>query len=164
MSYTPPPPPPDEGGNGETPGPPPESTPPGYGAPPPPPPGYGSQPPPPPGYGGPGYGGPAYGGGPGYGGPPRNSSKAVGSLVVGLVSLPLGFCCAFIGLVGLAAVFMGRSAQEEIRNSNGALTGEGMAKAGFVLGIIGSAIGVIMTIINIGLIMNGDTTFNFNSN
>jgi hypothetical protein len=114
---------------------------------------YTPPPPPPPGYGVPQYGGQ-------YGGPPRNSSKAVGALVVGVVSLPLGLCCAFFGLVGLAAVFMGRSAQQEIRNSGGTLTGEGMAKAGFVLGIIGSAIGVIMTAINIALIVTGNTTLN----
>ena len=157
MSYTPPPPPPEEGGTGDTAGNPPGVTPPGYGAPPPP--GYGTPPPPPPGYGGPGYGGP---GGPYGGPPPRNSSKAVGALVVGIVSLPLGFCCSFIGLVGLAAVFMGRSAQTEIRNSGGTLTGEGMAKAGFVLGIIGCVLGVIMTIVNIALFINGDgANFNF---
>ena len=154
MSYTPPPPPPDEGGAGDPSGTPPGATPPGYGAPPP---GYGTPPPPPPGYGGPAYGGPAYGGPAGpYGGPPRNSSKAVAALVVGIVSLPLGFCCSFVGLVGLVAIFMGRSAQTEIRNSGGALTGEGMAKAGFALGIVGCVLAVIMTIVSIALVVSGN--------
>lgn len=161
MSYTPPPPP--EGGSEETPG----------STPPPPPPGYGAAPPPPPsygsgdtgyggGYGGPGQPAPGYGG-PAYAGPPRNSSKAVAALVIGIVSPVLGFCCAIIGLVGIVAVVLGRSAQKEIALSMGALTGEGMAKAGVVLGIIGSVIGVLMTILNVFLLLNGDSTFDFNT-
>jgi hypothetical protein len=112
-------------------------------------------PPPPPDQGGQ----PGYGGGPV--GPPQQSSKAVGALVIGIVSPILGFCCAFIGLVGIVAVVMGKSAQREILASGGALTGEGMAKAGVVLGIIGSAIGALMTVLNIILLMNGDSTFDF---
>lgn len=161
MSYTPPPPNGEHPDNGDP-------TPPGYGAPPPPPPGYGAPPPPPPGYGGGGgYGGPGYGGtgygGPSAGGPARNSSKAVAALVVGIVSVLLGFCCAFIGLVGIVAIVLGRSAQKEIALSGGALTGEGMAKAGVILGIIGSVVGVAMTILNLILLMNGDGTFDFNT-
>lgn len=145
MSYTPPPPPPDEDGPGDGS----QATPPGYGAPPPP--GYGT-PPPPPGYGettGPGYG------------PPKNSTKAVWALVIGIISPVLGFCCAIFGLVGIVAVVLGRQAQREIAASGGTLTGEGMAKAGFVLGIIGSIIGVGMTILNILVLTLGDGSFNF---
>lgn len=151
MSYTPPPPPPEEGGTGETP----QGTPPEYGAPPP---GYGAPPPPPP----PGYGGPGYGGPP-MGGPPQNSSKAVAALVVGIVSPILGLCCAIIGLVGIVAVVLGRNAQKEIAASNGRLTGEGMAKAGVILGIIGSSLGLLMTILNVVLLVLGDGTIDFNT-
>jgi hypothetical protein len=125
--------------------------------PPPPPPdqgGPGVPPPPPPGGGEPGYGG-------GPAGPPQQSSKAVGALVIGVVSPVLGLCCAFIGLVGIAAVVLGKSAQREILASNGRLTGLGMAKAGVVLGIIGAAIGVLMTVLNIILLVNGSTTFDY---
>ncbi|MGZ5416838.1 MAG: DUF4190 domain-containing protein [Nocardioides sp.] len=152
MSYTPPPPPPEQGGSGEPSDTPSGATPPGAT-----PPGYGAPPPPPPGYGAPGYGGPS------YGGAPRNSSKAVASLVVGIISPILGFCCAVIGLVGIVAIVLGRSAQKEIAASNGTLTGEGMAKAGVILGIIGTVIGVAMTVLNIVLLMSGETTFNFNT-
>lgn len=144
MSYTPPPPPPEEGGTGETPG----ATPPGYGAPP---------PPPPPGYGGPGYGGPP------MGGPPQNSTKAVAALVVGIISPVLGLCCAILGLVGIVAVVLGRSAQKEIAASNGGLTGAGMAKAGVILGISGISLGLVMTIVNIALLVAGDGTIDFNT-
>jgi hypothetical protein len=79
------------------------------------------------------------------------------------VSPVLGLCCAIFGLVGIAAIFLGRSAQQEIRQSNGALTGEGMAKAGLILGIVGCVVGVLMTIVNIVLITTGSTTFDFNT-
>lgn len=143
MSYTPPP-PPEQGGPDPMPG----ATPPGYGAPP---------PPAPPGYGGPGYGGP------GYGGPPQNSSKAVAALVVGIISPVLGLCCAIIGLVGIVAVVLGRNAQKEIAASEGRLIGEGMAKAGVILGIIGITLGLLMTILNVVLLVLGDGTINFNT-
>lgn len=160
MSQTPPP-PPGEDGPDEQPGTPEhgEATPPGYGAPPP----ADSAPPPPPGYGAPPP--PGYGGGPGYGppagGPQKANSKAVGSLVVGVISPILGFCCAFIGLVGIVAVVLGRQAQREIVASNGTQTGSGMAKAGVILGIIGAAIGVLMTILNIVVLATGGGSFDF---
>lgn len=161
MSNTPPPPPPEQGGSGDTPGEVPGATPPVYGTPPPPPPGYGEPgygaPPPPPGYGGPGYGGPP------AGGPPKNSSKAVAALVVGIISPILGLCCAIIGLVGIVAVVLGRSAQKEIAASGGRLTGEGMAKAGVILGYIGISLGLVMTIVNVALMVAGDGTINFNT-
>jgi hypothetical protein len=104
----------------------------------------------------PGYGAPAYGA-------PQSSTKAVLSLVIGIVSLPLGFCCAFFGLVGIAAIVLSRSAQGEIAASGGALTGDGMARSGFVLGIIGCVFGVILTIVNIALLARGGGAFDFNN-
>ena len=142
MSYTPPPPPPDQGGPGDGSG----ATPPGYGT------------PPPPGYGPPPGTGPDAGAGYGV---PKNSTKAVVALVIGVISPILGFCCAFFGLVGIAAVVLGRQAQKEIATSGGMITGAGMAKAGVVLGIIGAAIAVVMTILNIVLLTSGDGGFNF---
>ncbi|MFC5178892.1 DUF4190 domain-containing protein [Nocardioides taihuensis] len=102
--------------------------------PPPPPPGGGSYgTPPPPGDGGqPPYGGPpppSYGGQPGYGAPSAgNNSKAVWALVLGILGL---LCCSPLGIV---AIILGRSAQSEIATSGQG--GAGMAKAGFILGII----------------------------
>jgi hypothetical protein len=87
----------------------------------------------------------------------------VAALVIGIVSPVLGLCCALIGLVGIAAIFLGRSAQQEIAASGGSLTGEGMAKAGVILGIIGSVVGVLMTIVNIALFTTGNTTFDFDT-
>src|SRR4051794_8995083 len=84
--------------NAPPPPPPPQEPPPGGGYGPPAGGGYGA-PPPPPGYGG--YGG--YGGAGGYGGPPKNSSKAVWALVLGILGL---LCCGFF--TGIPAIILGK--------------------------------------------------------
>lgn len=94
------------------------------------PPNYGSVPPPPPGF-------PAAPGG--YGPPPGNNPKAVWALVLGILSIT---CCGFF--TGIAAIVLGSSAKKEIAASGGRQSGEGMATAGFVTGIIGSVLGVLM--------------------
>lgn len=139
----------------------------------------GSTPPPPPPYGppggqppydggqgyggGPGYGGPGgpggYGGG--YGGPPQSSSKALWSMIIGIVSVPLA-CYACLGWIGIAAIVMGNQARKEIAASGGMQTGEGQAKAGVILGWIGVALGTIVLIANIGLLATGNSTFDYN--
>ena len=67
--------------------------------------------------------------------PRRPNSAAVVSFALGLISLaPV---CA---PAGLAAIFVGLLARESIRESPDRLTGDGLATAGIVLGIIGSGI------------------------
>jgi hypothetical protein len=126
--------------------------PPGYGEQPqqqpPPPPGYGQQPQGEPAYGQPAYGQPAYGqpayGQPAYGQPaygygyqqqPRSSGKAVASMIVGIVSIV--FC--YVGVViGPVAIVLAVLAKKDIKQSNGTQSGEGMATAGLITGIIGT--------------------------
>lgn len=88
-----------------------------YPPPPPPPPGYGAPPP-----------------APGYRPPPPNSSRAVTSLVLGIVGLVV---CA---PVGIGAIVVGKQANDEIAASGGRLGGEGMAKVGVVLGWVAVAL------------------------
>ena len=159
MSYPPSPPPPDSGDPNQPSGSPP--------------PGYGNVPPGPPGAPAPGAPGSPGGGydagwGGGYGyppppvyGPAKSSGKAVAALAIGIASTVLGLCCAFVGLVGIVAIVLGRSARQEIQMSGGRLTGTGMAQAGVVLGIVGCVLGVLMTVVNVMLISTG--TFEFNS-
>jgi hypothetical protein len=91
--------------------------------------GYGSTPPPPP---------PGYGPGPGgYGAPPGNNSKAIWSLVLGILGI---LCC---GILGIPALILGKQAQNEIDRSGGTQTGRGLATAGFVLGIL-ACIGLVV--------------------
>jgi Domain of unknown function (DUF4190) len=84
---------------------------------------------------------------PGTGVPvPQNSSKAVVSLVfgvVGFILLPL--------IAGIVAVVVGYNARKEIRESAGMLSGDGMATAGIILGwvnigltVLGICIGTVI--------------------
>lgn len=102
----------------------------------PPPPGGGSYPPPPPGGGG-------------YA-QPQSNKKALWSMILGILGL---VCCGVFA--GVPALILGNMAKKEIAASGGAQTGGGMAKAGFILGIISIA----MTVIYIILYATGALTF-----
>lgn len=71
---------------------------------------------------------------------PRTSGPAVTALVLGIASIT---CAGFLGIVlaPLAIVF-GVRARRAISASNGWRTGDGLAMAGIVLGIIGIVISV----------------------
>lgn len=64
-----------------------------------------------------------------------NHPSAVPSLVLGILSLVM---CGFF--TGVPAMVMGRRARKEIAASGGAYTGDGLATAGFVTGLIGTLI------------------------
>jgi hypothetical protein len=61
----------------------------------------------------------------------------VWALVTGILAI---VCC---GPIGIAAIILGKGAQRDIEASGGALTGGGMAKAGYILGIIGLVLTVL---------------------
>lgn len=108
----------------------------------PPPPGGGGNYPPPPGGGYPppsgGYGG-DYGGG--YAQPVTNQ-KALWAMILGILSIA---CCGI--LAGIPALILGNSAKKEIAASGGAQKGDGMAKAGVILGIVSIVITVLYIIV-----------------
>ncbi len=61
---------------------------------------------------------------------PRNSGKAVGVLTCGIASLIVMFTC-FVGFIpAIVGLCLAPGAKREIAESHGALTGEGMIKAG----------------------------------
>lgn len=104
-----------------------------------------SAPPPPDASGGYGYGGYAQ---------PRTNQKAVWAMVLGILGL---VCCGFV--TGIPALILGNVAKKEIAASNGAQTGAGMAQAGFVLGIIAIALGLLgMVLLATGLIAMPSTS------
>ncbi len=92
---------------------------------------YGGQPPggaqPP--YGGQPPGGQPYGGG---GQEQKTSVMAIISLVTGILAIP---CCGCV-VFSLAAIVLGFLGRKEIRESGGAKKGDGLAKAGLILGIV----------------------------
>jgi hypothetical protein len=63
------------------------------------------------------------------------SGPAIASLVLGVLGLPLG-CFPF----GVLAIFLGVYARMKIEESRGRLSGNGLAIAGIVLGVIASGI------------------------
>ena len=103
----------------------------------------------------PAYGASPYAGGyppaagfPGYA--PRDHPQSTMAMILGLVALVGGMIC---GLPLLAAPFawvVGGRAVKEIRASNGQLGGEGMARAGQVMGIVGT---VLLVLVVIGLVL-----------
>lgn len=113
----PPPPPP-----GQAPTPPPVygQTTPQSQPPPPPPPNHGQAPP------------------PGYGPPTRTNPKATWAMILGILGM---VCCGLFA--GIPAIVLGHQARGEIDASIGTQEGRGMATAGFVLGIISTAISVL---------------------
>ena len=95
---------------------------------------YTPPPPPPPGPGGYGYA------------PQQTNQKALWSLILGILGL------VFCGLLaGIPALILGSSARKEIAASGGAQSGDGMARAGVILGWIA----VALSVLGIVLIMGG---------
>jgi hypothetical protein len=88
--------------------------------------------------------GPPQYGQPQYGSPGKTESTAIASLVLGIVGL-VG--CIFVAPI-LAIVFSNQ-AKNKIRQ-NPSLQGQGMATAGFVLGIVGLVfdVGYLLIILN----------------
>ena len=72
-------------------------------------------------------------------GPARTSSKAIISLVFGILF--------FLFPLPIVAIIFGHLALSEIRKSAGRLTGEGMATAGLIMGYIGAAAVPIILIV-----------------
>jgi hypothetical protein len=76
---------------------------------------------------------------PGYA--PRQTQTST-MAIISLIASILGFTLLpFLG--SIAAVITGSMAKKEIQQSGGALTGEGMASAGLILGWIGIGLGVL---------------------
>ena len=96
-------------------------------------------PPPPPQYAQPQYAHPQYGT-PGYYAPqpPPTPGKATTALVMGIAGL---LCCPLV--LSIPAWIIGHGAVKEIDASNGTLGGRSTANAGYILGIIGTVLGVL---------------------
>ena len=100
---------------------------------------YGQQPPG--GYGQPGYGG---------GDHPRGTLV----LVLGILSL---VCCGLF--TGIPAIIMGKGALEEIDRSPGTYTNRGAIKAGYICGIIGTALSALGIVLNVVLLAAGASLY-----
>ncbi|MFC7486223.1 DUF4190 domain-containing protein [Knoellia sp. CPCC 206453] len=134
---TPPPPPPTGGG---------------YNAPPPPPAGGGYNAPPPPSGGD--YGAPPPAGG--YGGQPVNpqNKKALWSMILGIASIPLVFCCYFGVPLAIAGIVLSVISKGEIERSGGVQTNGGNAKVGLITSIVALALVVLLIILAVSGVLD----------
>jgi hypothetical protein len=83
-----------------------------------------------------------------YGRAQSVDSRAVVALVLAIVGLVLGLPLGVPGLIcGPIAYFMGKSANRRIDASAGALGGRRLAMSAWVLGIVATAVGAIITLI-----------------
>ena len=107
---------------------------------------------------------PAYGQqpGPGAGSTPKTNGKALASLITGISTLVLSWCCG-LGIIGLVAVFLGFKARSEIRSSGGTQSGEGLALAGIITGAIATLIGLLGLAFLILAIASGNAEWNMNT-
>ncbi len=101
---------------------------------------------PPPGYP-PGFVGSGGGPGGGFGGGPRTETLAIISLVVGILSVPMSFCCSFFGIpLSITAVIMGVIAIGNINKDPQQLEGKGMAIGGIATGAFGLVMLVLLLV------------------
>lgn len=94
----------------------------------------------------------------GYGASPLPvpNGKATASLVTGITTLVLSWCCG-LGVVGVVAIVLGVKARAEIRASGGTQTGEGVATAGIVTGVVAVLLGLmILALIGLALVAGFD--------
>ena len=74
----------------------------------------------------------------------RTSGKAIASLVCGILSNLMPVIGIVLGIIGIV---FGVRAKKEIQHSNGTLTGDGMATAGFICGIVGTVVSITIILI-----------------
>lgn len=95
---------------------------------------------------------------PGYAPLRVTNGKATASLVTGVSTLVLSWCCG-LGLLGLVAVFLGLRARTEIRLAGGFQSGEGLAVAGIVTGVLATLVGVLTVVVVVALVVTGRAAF-----
>lgn len=89
---------------------------------------------------------------PGYGGGDHPRGTTI--LVLGILSL---VCCGLF--TGIPAIIMGRSALAEIDAAPGRYTNRGTVKAGYICGIIGTALSVLGIVLQIILLAAGASLY-----
>lgn len=96
-----------------------------------------------------------YGSTPGYGGAPQDHPKGTTVLILGILSL---VCCGLF--TGIPAIIIGKNALRETDAAPGMYSNAGALKAGYICGIIGTALSVVGIVVNlIVLIVSGSVLF-----
>jgi hypothetical protein len=88
----------------------------------------------------------------------QTNGMAIAALVIGILSL---VAC---GPIGILAIIFGTKAKSEIRNSNGTQSGEGMAQAGWICGLIALVMwGLIIGLILAATLLGKSASYKFSS-
>lgn len=87
-----------------------------------------------------------------YQAPPPTPGNATAALILGIVGVVM---CPVVA--SIPAIILGRTAVKEIDASQGRLGGRSSAQAGFILGIVGTVIGLLGTVALIGLFAIGSS-------
>lgn len=95
---------------------------------------------------------------PGYVPVPATNGKATASMITGVSTLVLSWCCG-LGVLGLVAVFLGVRARTEIRLSGGAQSGDGLAITGIVTGVLATLIGLLTVVLVVLVVITGQAAF-----
>lgn len=77
---------------------------------------------------------------------PPTDGMAIAALVVGILGM-VGTCAYGLGaIISPIALFLGRASMKRITASQGRIGGHGLAMAGFILGIVGTVILVLVLV------------------
>jgi hypothetical protein len=93
--------------------------------------------------------------------PPAYSAKsqqslAVASMVLGIVSITVGWCCSFGILTSPVAIVMGIVALVQIKNEPAKYGGKGFAIGGIIMGALYCAVFIVIILLyGIGILMGG---------
>jgi len=81
---------------------------------------------------------------PGYGAQPQNTQGLV-SMILGIVAIPM-LCCFYTGIpIGIAAAVLGWMGKQKA--DQGLATNRPQAMAGFILGIVAAALGILLILL-----------------
>lgn len=106
----------------------------------------------------PGYGPGPEGPPPGYAPILPTNSKATASLITGITTLVLSWCCG-LGVLGIVAVVLGIRGRAEVRASQGTQTGDGLALAGIITGAVAVVIGLAVIVLIVIVVATGSAAF-----
>lgn len=106
----------------------------------------------------PGYGPVPEGPHPGYAPILPTNSKATASLITGITTLVLSWCCG-LGVLGIVAVVLGIRGRAEVRASQGTQTGDGLALAGIITGAVAVVIGLAVIVLIVIVVATGSAAF-----
>lgn len=77
-----------------------------------------------------------------------DNTKAILTLVLGILSI---ICCGFFA--GIPAIFVGRSELKAIDEGRSSEDNRTLAKVGFILGIVGTILSILATLVYSGIIV-----------